>query len=1058
MKAIAFGIVGLVGGVALAAAPGRHLSGDYLMTVDGRDVDVVSVPTPEVHIWNKLERQPYSYAPFVATGTVEVCVKSGFLDLSKTEILPDSKGVTSVSQAVDTVVFRMTPPMTLVLEPRGRHRALVVSANLPEANPPKKDDPKVKYYGPGIHHAGKIALGDGETLYLAPGAWVEGAVRAKGRGVTICGSGVLSGACYEWRCGPKGKTAANTSIGCLACLSGENITVRDATFFSSWGWTLVFDCVTNALVDNVKVICGRVINDDGIDICSARDVVLRNSFIRCQDDCIAPKWWCENLVCTNMTLWTDAANAFRTGYECEPGPSGLVYRNLLFKDIDVLHLSLNKASPAAYWANCAIYIQPTHGQLMENTRYEDIRFHEVGPQDVFLNVKTMPITEGSARCRTDEAGVLKGLVLRNVYVPDARGGMCVNLSAHDDAHPIEGVRFETVTGYGPVKTSGKVDFTVVPDLVVYEGGPIAWGDEPLTFKGPWDLTTHGTIAVDVENTSATDDVRLALDLADETDARFRTAMIPAGFKGTVEIDVCPPLAHPEVVAKMKLLQSSPFAVGTRNVGARTRTVLTARVPSLTLIHYSRGRSTAANGAMPTVLVRRVVAKDTSKRKWPAWYAMDEKAFFPFVDRYGQFKYRDWPRKVKSDADLKAAAKSEAADLAAHPSCGDWDEFGGWAKGPKREATGRFRLEKVDGKWWFVDPVGNLWWSHGVVRVTPSSAVTPLDGREHYFADLPRDDAADPLGAFYHTFDELLKPYYGKRGWTRTYDFSAANLMRKYGDDWRTAYADLSHRRLRSWGLNTIANSSDRAIRTMNRTPWIERLETRGPKCKEQKGEGWWHVPDPYHPEFRRYFRALLESRRAELSSPYCAGVFVDNEHDWRGISDRTVREYFKVIRDEIKRFDPKLLYFGCRFAGKANARLVGLCAEFADAISYNIYAFRLDTLKLPEGVDKPILIGEFHFGSTADTGLFNPSLIPVDDQSRRARAYKRYVTDALLHPNVVGTHWHQFSDQPLTGRFDGEDFNVGFTDVCDTPYPEMRAALREVGETLYKTRMEGTRK
>lgn len=80
----------------------------------------------------------------------------------------------------------------------------------------------------------------------------------------------------------------------------------------------------------------------------ARDVVVRNSFVRCQDDAITPKYWCENLVCTNMTLWTDAANAFRTGYECESGESGLVYRNLLYKDIDVLHLSLNKNKPTEY--------------------------------------------------------------------------------------------------------------------------------------------------------------------------------------------------------------------------------------------------------------------------------------------------------------------------------------------------------------------------------------------------------------------------------------------------------------------------------------------------------------------------------------------------------------------------------------------------------------------------------------------------------------------------------------------------------------------------------------
>ena len=451
-----------VAGVAFAAAPGRQISGDYLVSVGGRDVDVVRVPMPEKSnggIRNTLDWQPYSYASFSATGTVEVCVRSGFLDLSRSDLLPASKGVVACSRSADAVVFRMTPPMTLVVEPRGRHRALVVSANLPEPDPPRPDDPKVRYFGPGFHRAEEIALGDGETLYLAPGAWVEGFVLGRGRDISIRGSGVLSGACWGWRKGPPRSLSVNVA-GALVALSGENVTVKDATFFSAWGWTLVLNGVTNALVDNVKVVCGRVINDDGIDICRARNVVVRNSFVRCQDDAIAPKYWCEDLVCTNLTLWTDAANAFRTGYECESGASGLVYRNLLFKDIDILHLSLNKTPPEDYWANCAIFIQPSYGQPMRDIAFEDIRFHDVGPRDIFLNVKTMPITQGAMLSRTDEAGMLKGLTLRNIHIPDSKGGMCVNLSAHDDAHPIEDVSFRNVTGYGRVTKKGKVGLSL----------------------------------------------------------------------------------------------------------------------------------------------------------------------------------------------------------------------------------------------------------------------------------------------------------------------------------------------------------------------------------------------------------------------------------------------------------------------------------------------------------------------------------------------------------------------------------------------------------------------
>ena len=66
--------------------------------------------------------------------------------------------------------------------------------------------------------------------------------------------------------------------------------------------------------------------------------------------------------------------------------------------------------------------------------------------------------------------------------------------------------------------------------------------------------------------------------------------------------------------------------------------------------------------------------------------------------------------------------------------------------------------------------------------------------------------------------------------------------------------------------------------------------------------------------------------------------------------------------------------------------------------------------------------------------------------------YYRYVRSALEHPNLIGTHWHQFSDQACTGRFDGENFQVGFTDICDTPYYETIDKVREVGYGMYEIR------
>src|SRR5450759_1364015 len=77
---------------------------------------------------------------------------------------------------------------------------------------------------------------------------------------------------------------------------------------------------------------------------------------------------------------------------------------------------------------------------------------------------------------------------------------------------------------------------------------------------------------------------------------------------------------------------------------------------------------------------------------------------PLVDEFGQWIPANWPGKAKTLDDLKAAWSEEEATLGA----GDFNfsKFGGFL-GTKVKATGYFRVEKVDGKWWFVDPEGYL---------------------------------------------------------------------------------------------------------------------------------------------------------------------------------------------------------------------------------------------------------------------------------------------------------------------------------------------------------------
>ena len=93
----------------------------------------------------------------------------------------------------------------------------------------------------------------------------------------------------------------------------------------------------------------------------------------------------------------------------------------------------------------------------------------------------------------------------------------------------------------------------------------------------------------------------------------------------------------------------------------------------------------------------------------------------------------------------------------------------------------------------------------------------------------------------------------------------------------------------------------------------------------------------------------------------------------------------------------------------------------------------------------------FHFGAL-DRGPFHTGLCSVLDQDQREEAYRHYVAGALLNPAVVGAHWFRCYDFPTTGRGDGENYQIGFLDICDTPYWETIAAARDLGDHLYTIR------
>jgi len=616
--------------------------------------------------------------------------------------------------------------------------------------------------------------------------------------------------------------------------------------------------------------------------------------------------------------------------------------------------------------------------------------------------------------------------------------------------------------------------------------------------GPWDLSAHTFIALDVRNTG-TNEVKVCC-RADSPggdgvrNCNTGSISLQPGASGTLRVE----MKHRGFVKGLFGMRGYPpapgaplFVEGTIDAGRVTQ--LLVFVPQPRAGHEFVIDDVRAGGTF-------VAPAETG-------------AFFPFIDTFGQYIHRDWPGKTHSLDQLKGRVAEEAKELAAKPQPEHWDTWGGWKNGPTLKATGFFHVEKHEGKWWLVDPDGRLFWSHGVDCVN-SSIDTPIEGRANWFQDFPGDQPE-----FRTCLHERhgLHGHYGGRT-VQAFDFGPANLMRKYGDNWFDRFTDVTHRRLRSWGMNTIANWSDARIYLQRRTPYTATVHFSSKPIHGSAGY-WAKFKDPFEDDFRIQLRQSLKSHVGKAAKdPWCLGFFVDNEIGWGdetslsmaallspadqackkvflddlkakygeiaklnvawganhasweallraekgpdaklarpdlvAFYSRIAEQYFSAVKACLKEVAPAQLYLGCRFVS-ANDLAAKAAAKHCDVVSYNLYVKDISGIRMPGNLDAPLIVGEFHFGAL-DRGLFHTGLIGMATQAERAEAYKHYVTGALRNPQCVGTHWFQYLDEATTGRtLDQENYQIGLLDCCDTPYAETIEAVRAVGHAMYETR------
>jgi hypothetical protein len=429
---------------------------------------------------------------------------------------------------------------------------------------------------------------------------------------------------------------------------------------------------------------------------------------------------------------------------------------------------------------------------------------------------------------------------------------------------------------------------------------------------------------------------------------------------------------------------------------------------------------------------------------------------PVVDEFGQWIHDDWPGKAKNLEQLKAAwnAEDEQLKYAKSPYCG----FGGFEL-TQAKPTGYFHVAKYDGHWWIIDPDGHYFFSTGADSIN-NSVTTSTAGREALFAAMP------PSG--------LTK---GGRGGS---SFYAWNLSRRLGPEWAEKWVNLTLDRMLAWAFNTIGNWSDVRLQPEKRFAYV--VTSRGWGTTGPMG-----VPDVYAADFAATVeRSAAEQCDERKNDSYVLGYFLGNEPPWPGRESvavdavlagpasalqkelkaflakgdtperrrefliQTYKKFVETVSAAIRKHDPNHMILGLRFGSQTPPEIVSASKVF-DIYSLNNYSYAVNQKeidKVRELIDRPVVIGEFHFG-TPGRGM-TPGLKQVTSQEERGVAYRYYVENAAADPSIVGAHWFEWVDEPSTGRFDGENYNIGLVDVTDRPYKELIEAARTTHERLYQ--------
>ena len=475
----------------------------------------------------------------------------------------------------------------------------------------------------------------------------------------------------------------------------------------------------------------------------------------------------------------------------------------------------------------------------------------------------------------------------------------------------------------------------------------------------------------------------------------------------------------------------------------------------------------------------------------------------FIDELGQLAWKSWEGKTKDREELARKLEEEWIRSQTYDASSvELSPYGGW-KQLRFEATGYFRTEYDGQRWWFVDPEGYAQFSTGMDCIHPSGTMR-VSGMEHVTPQLPDRNGkfaeawigeeysfgiANLISVFGDNWRDKWKDVteYRMKAWgintignwsaadfiqhselpyvypLRDFPTTADKLFRDFPDVFSTEYEEQAKafaeqlvplkddkrligyflRNEPHWAFVDGLDLTYQMLRSSNRyackiqfVQWISEKYTTVEQWNAAWGSSFKSFEDLYDPEL---VSACIDSG--------------NRPEDFSAFNRILIRRYVELPSHYCKLVDPHHLNLGMRYAWVSNDAVLEGCEAF-DVFSINCYDMapnREQIQYISERLNMPIMIGEFHFGA-ADVGMLAYGIRAVQSQSDRGAAYQYYVEQAASIPELIGVHYFQLNDQPVLGRFDGENYQIGVVDGCHQPYQPFVEAMTRTHARMYEVR------